>query len=502
MIANRLIITIAAGALVLASCASAEREDNTAEDRQADELGTIPQQPHVAACSGGRWSCFARVRSDTARRIQPFAAPAGYGPAELASAYKLDTTLAPGATIAIVDAFDYPDAESDLAQYRSRFGLPPCTSANGCFQKVNQDGQTSPLPARAPANDDWTVEAALDLDLASAACPHCKLVLVEADDDQGDGLFRAQDGAASLGVTVISNSWGGPEFGGEAEYEAFFHHPGIGIFVATGDNGFNDGGRGPDYPGTSAKVTGVGGTSLVQANNARGWTEGAWHQGGSACSNSIARPSWQGQTACAHKASSDVAAVGDPNTGLAVFNAANGGWIVVGGTSAATPFVAGVFAAYGLGAKDPSFAYQHASRFFDITTGKNGTCGNLLCTAGDGWDGPTGIGTPNGALLGGGGTCTPQCSDQACGDDGCGGSCGACSADQVCSAGQCTGGGDGACAHPVCSAGGELDPACDTCAGEVCAADAFCCDTAWDATCVREVASICQQTCDGGHARR
>jgi hypothetical protein len=495
-------IAMAAGALVLTSCATAEREDDG--DRQADELGSIEQQPHSAVCSGGRFACKARVRTDAQSKIKPFATPSGLGPADLAAAYKLDPSKTSTATIAIVDAFNYPNAESDLATYRSQFGLPPCTKANGCLKIVNQNGATSPLPGNAPANDDWTVEAALDLDLASAACPTCKLVLIEAQDDQGNGLFVSQNAAAAMsGVVVISDSWGGPSDGTDATLDSqFFTHSNVNIFVASGDNGVN---TQPDYPSTSARVVAVGGTSLKKSTTAtRGWTEGAWTGAGSSCSSVTAKPAFQSvvpSAACTKRTASDVSAVADPNTGLAVFNAANGGWIVVGGTSASSPFVAGVYARYGITAtNDASFAYAHAGQFFDITTGKNGSCGGALCNAGAGWDGPTGLGTPNGAALnggGGGGGCTPKCSGKACGDDGCGGSCGTCGSGQTCSpGGVCTTGGN--CSHPICSTGGALTSSCDTCAAKVCAADSFCCSNSWDSICVGEVQSVCAQSCTGG----
>ena len=502
MTAIRSVFMIAASAFVLASCASAERDGADGGDRQVDELAAIPQLAHIGVCSGGRWACLARVRSDETSHIKPFANPAGLGPADLASAYKLDASKAPTVTIAIVDAFHYPNADSDLATYRSQFGLPPCTKANGCFKVVNQNGAASPLPGNSPANDDWTVEAALDLDMASAACPSCKLVLVEAQDDQGTGLFVSQNAAAALpGVVAISDSWGGPSDGSDvSEDSQFFNHPGVAIFVATGDNGNT--GSTPDYPSTSAHVIGVGGTSLVKSTTAaRGWTEGAWSGAGSSCSKLIAKPAFQPQTVCAKRAASDVSAVADPNTGLAVFNAGSGGWIVVGGTSAASPFVAGVYARYGLATNDASFAYQHAAQFFDVTTGKNGSCGTILCNAGAGWDGPTGIGTPNGAVLngsGGGGGCTPSCSGKTCGDDGCGGTCGSCATGETCTPGGTCMAGGGACTHPICSTGAELTPSCDTCAAQICAADSFCCNDSWDATCVGEVASICHETCGGG----
>jgi subtilase family serine protease len=365
-----------------------------------DDSTDVPQMPHVPVCAGGALRCFAHAQLDEATaQIRAFATPQGFGPADLISAYKIETSLHTVGTIAVVEAYNYPAAETDLAHYRAHFGLPPCTSATGCFRKVNQSGGPSPLPGVAPAFDDWTVEAALDLDMASAACPTCKLVLVEADDDVGNGLFLANDGAASLAPTVISNSWGGPEQGSELGLEPHFNHPGIGIFVASGDAGYDEGGAGPSYPSTSAHVTAVGGTTLTRAPTVRGWSEKAWLDGGSSCSKTIPKPTFQTSTACSKRMASDVAAVGDPSTGVAVYNAANGGWVVIGGTSAAAPFVAGVYALYGLGNRRPAFAYANHGAFFDVTTGHNGSCASALCRAGIGWDGPTGVGTPNGAKL-------------------------------------------------------------------------------------------------------
>ena len=489
MTAIRSLLFCSLGAIILAGCASAERE--SANDRNADELGTIPSYPNSQVCNGGTLHCYALLRTESTYATTP----SGFGASDLQAAYKLNTTLGAGATIAIVDAYNYPNAEADLAKYRAQYGLPACTKANGCLKIVNQTGAASPLPGNAPAGDDWTIEAALDLDMASAACPNCKLILVEAQDDQGDGLYIGNDGAATLGATVVSNSWGGPEPTSSTTYETHFTHTGVGYFVSSGDSGYT--GTQSDYPSTSAHVVAVGGTSLVKSTNARGWTEGAWSDAGSACSKNIPKPAYQTSSVCAKRAAADVSAVGDPNTGVAVYHS---GWQVVGGTSASSPFVAGVFALYGLGAVGPSYPYAHATSFFDVTSGKNGTCGTALCNAGAGWDGPTGLGTPNGTNLGGGSTCTPQCSGKVCGDDGCGGSCGTCGSGQSCSAGTCSGGGSGggSCAHPICSTGAELDDACDPCASEVCAADSYCCTNAWDSVCVGEVASVCHQSCGGG----
>jgi hypothetical protein len=357
----------------------------------------------------GRQSCFALKRSgihSVQASLTPQAIPAGvgYGPSQLQSAYGLtsaSTSNGAGRTIALVDAFDYPSAASDLATYRSSAGLP---AAN--FTKVNQNGQTSPLPAAASPSDDWTVEAALDMDMASAICPLCNIVLVEAQDDTSNGLFVAQNTAASK-AGYISNSWGGSESSTETSMDSsdFTHASGIVTTVSAGDSDF-----GVSYPATSPKVVSVGGTSLSTASNSRGWTESVWNttpgsEGtGSGCSAFEAKPSWQAALSlpagCSNRIDNDVAADADPATGVAVFDTfnSNGGWLEVGGTSASSPMVAAMFALGGnAGATPAQDIYQHTSNFFDITSGNDGTCSpTYLCTAGTGYDGPTGIGTPNG----------------------------------------------------------------------------------------------------------
>ena len=367
-------------------------------DRVADgEIAT------AAACTnpGGK-RCFAHIQM----AAQPLDAPAGFGPADLQAAYAIPTALAGHPTIGLIDAYGYDALESDLATYRAQFGLPPCTTANGCLKIINQNGDTSPLPGPPPSGDDWTLETALDVDMASAACPSCNLLVVQADDDKGDGLEVGQGVAAQAGAAVISNSWGGPEQAGVSlsGEETYFDQP-VAVFVAAGDNGYDDGGQGPDYPGTSAHTIAVGGTHLVKDSSARGWTETAWSSGGSACSLSIAKPSYQANTSCNFKATADIAAVGDPQTGMASYDSANGGWSVVGGTSAAAPLVAAIFAATGNGSQTSgSFIMENANKLNDVTAGNNGDCGGgVLCNAGQGWDGPTGYGTPNGKLLVGNG---------------------------------------------------------------------------------------------------
>jgi subtilase family serine protease len=341
-----------------------------------------------------------------AAAISPNAIPSGvgYGPSQLQSAYGLTSASASngaGRTIALVDAYDYPTAASDLAAYRSAAGLP---AAN--FTKVNQNGQTSPLPSPAPASDDWTGEAALDLDMASAICPLCNIVLVEAQDDQGTGLYVAQNTAASM-AGYISNSWGGAESSTDTSSDSsyFTHASGIVTTVSAGDSDY-----GTSYPATSPKVVSVGGTALKTASNSRGWTESVWNttpgsEGtGSGCSSQEAKPSWQAALSlpagCNNRIDNDVAADADPATGVAVYDTSNnnGGWNEIGGTSASSPMVAAMFALAGnAGATPAQDIYQHTGNFFDVTSGNDGTCSpSYLCTAGTGYDGPTGWGTPNG----------------------------------------------------------------------------------------------------------
>ena len=318
-------------------------------------------------------------------------AHAGYTPCDLQSAYALPSSSAgDGQTVAIVDAYDDPKAESDLAVYRAAFGLPPCTTVNGCFRKVNQTGGTT-YPA---ANTGWAEEISLDVDMVSAVCPKCHILLVEASSNSLGNLLIAENEAFALGANVISNSWGSNEFGSETAYDSYFHH-GIPITASTGDAGY-----GVSWPAASTYVTAVGGTSLYGANSARGWSETAWSGAGSGCSAYVVKPSWQNDSGCARRTVGDVSAVADPSTGVATYDSYNEpGWMVFGGTSVAAPIVASTYAlaANGAGITTPGYAYAHAGALFDVTSGSNGNCGgSYLCTAVAGYDGPTGLGTPNG----------------------------------------------------------------------------------------------------------
>jgi subtilase family serine protease len=339
----------------------------------------------------GHAACMALVASGT-KHISAFAGPAGLHPADLISAYKLNPLKGKGQTIAIIDAFDNPNAEKDLKVYRSTFGLKPCTTANGCFRKVNQSGNPSPLP---PTNTGWGLEIALDLDMASAICPKCHILLVEATSNSFANLGAAVNRAAIMGATEISNSYGGGEGGGVA---ANYNHPGIPITVSSGDSGYA---AGPQSPADFNTVTAVGGTTLTTDGSARGWHETVWNGAGSGCSAIIAKPAWQTDANCAKRMISDVSAVADPATGVSVYDTFGfGGFLVVGGTSASAPIIAGVYALKGNGAtiNDASHIYSHTANLFDVTSGSNGSCGgDYRCTGVVGYDGPTGNGTPNGS---------------------------------------------------------------------------------------------------------
>ncbi|MDQ3864041.1 MAG: peptidase S8 [Actinomycetota bacterium] len=329
-------------------------------------------------------------------------APAGYWPGDLQSAYNLATAAAnggTGATIAIVDAFDDPNAESDLGVYRSQFGLPACTTANGCFKKVKLNSSDKPAGrfGGPRANAGWAKEISLDLDMVSAICPNCHILLVEAYNNLTTHLAKAVNYAASQpGVVAISNSYGGTESSSESSWDSYYNHPGMAVTVSSGDSGY-----GVEYPAASPYVTAVGGTTLSRDSSTRGWTETVWNGAGSGCSAYEPALYWQ----TTHHASSnrivvDTAAVADPNTGVAVYVSYQApGWMVFGGTSASSPIIASVYALAGntSSMKDGSYPYGHASSLFDVISGSNGSCGgSYLCTGVSGYDGPTGNGTPNG----------------------------------------------------------------------------------------------------------
>ena len=354
---------------------------------------------HKVACARGNPNgtarCHAHIVTDARGeemngQVTPNAVPSGYGPSDLKSAYNITTNGT--TTIAIVDAQGYPNAEADLAVYRSQYGLPACTTANGCFKKVNQNGVQGSYPT---TDVGWDQEQALDLDMASAMCPGCKIVLVQATSASYANLAAAVRTAAAIpGVTVISNSYGGSE-AGTTTYESAYNQPGKAVTVSTGDSGY-----GVQFPASSPHVIAVGGTNLARASNARGWSETAWTSGGSGCSTVYAKPSFQTDALCTMRVEADVSAVGDPNTGVAVYGPTTrraSGWMVFGGTSVSAPLIGGIYGVTGHTPTGAASIYANKASLNDVTSGSNGSCGGTyFCTAGAGYDGPTGNGTPNG----------------------------------------------------------------------------------------------------------
>jgi hypothetical protein len=361
------------------------------------------------------------VSARSGRLLEGSGERGGYDPADLRAAYKIPATGATGETIAVIDAFGYPDAESDLATYRSRYGLPACTTKNGCFQKVNEHGEEGSYPA---AEANWDGEAALDEDMVSAACPECHILLVEGSGERPAELGESVNTAARLGATIISNSYGYPEdyvaLCGKAhctQYEKDYEHPGTLILASAGDSGYEDAyfeiGLQTNFPASSPSVVAVGGTALSKdPSSSRGWQESVWNEPeleigtGSGCSSAESKPAWQSDTGCSKRTDNDVAAVAAVETGVSV--RIEHSWQVYGGTSVASPLVAGIMAhassaERALGA---DAFYKEPSSLFDVTEGENwdplsstsSECApnEYLCNGEIGYDGPTGLGTPNG----------------------------------------------------------------------------------------------------------
>jgi subtilase family serine protease len=365
----------------------------------------------AAVLPGDHARCFAELRTDLARGLKGVrhdTTPSGYGPSQLQSAYALpSSTNGSGQTVAIVDAYNDPNAASDLSVYRSQFGLPACTTASGCFEQVSQTGSKTKLPKN---NGGWAEEESLDMDMVSAICPNCKIILVEASSATIANLEKAEDEAVALGANIVTNSYGGSEY---AASDPAFSHAGVVIVASAGDDGYAEGSL---QPCSFASVVCAGGTSLTTANNARGWSEVVWNDSygatGSGCSSEVSKPSWQTDKGCTKRSQSDVSFDADPATGVAVYDsyAYEGyeGWLVFGGTSVASPSLASVFALAGNASSlGPSAAQpiwnDAGSGLNSVTSGNNGSCPSTIkyiCTAGTGDDGvysgPAGWGTPNG----------------------------------------------------------------------------------------------------------
>jgi len=383
----------------------------------APRLPSGERQVCPRAQRAGQMQCLSlvRVSAKHSHGVVPQQAVAGYGPAQLQSAYNLTSASANdgvGETVAVVSAYDDPSAVSDLAVYRAEYGLPACntTTGAGCVTKENEQGQPTPLPKPPTGvNLGWETTDSLDLDMVSAICPNCHILLVEATSDLIPDLGPAEDTAATSGAGFVTNSWNSSEYATEGMYDKYFNHAGVAITVASGEYGY-----GTTWPTASPFVTAVGGTTLTQNPDVpRGWTETVWNSSGSGtgtgsgCSLTEAKPAWQtvddsSPTGCLNRTENDVAAVADPATGVAIYT--QGSWTEAGGFSVPAPIIASVYALAGppkAGTYPASYPYQsgHAADLYDVTSGSNGTCEpnrQYLCNAETGYDGPSGMGTPDG----------------------------------------------------------------------------------------------------------
>lgn len=305
-----------------------------------------------------------------------------YCASDLQSAYGLAQAArsgGKGAIVGIVDAYGYPSAASDLAVYRKSMGLSSCGS--GCLRIVNQRGRASQLPKpNADSRDDWRLEQALDLDMVSAICPNCRIVLVQANTNKNADLDAAVNAAAALGASAIVNSYGGKEENGR---DAAYQHAGRAITAGAGD-----GGLGARTPCSYSTVVCVGGTSLVASSSGRGWTERVWRDSGSGCSVYVAKPAWQHVKGCKMRSEVDVSVVADPATGVAVYESAAGGWQQMGGTGVGSAIVAALFALGSSAARAnaPQWIWRHS------VSGAYHHVGS----ASSGYDASGGWGTPNG----------------------------------------------------------------------------------------------------------
>jgi subtilase family serine protease len=419
-------LALGAAGLTFAGSASAATPHLMSAAASAAPSGV--HQDYQRACpvaKPGKMACMVLYRTNVTQKSQRVvdaargaavgaaAAPTGvgFGPSSLQSAYKLpSSTAGSGQTVAIVDAMDDPNAASDLATYRADWGLPAC--GTGCFSKVGQTGSTTSLPP-ASGTTGWATEESLDVDMVSAICPLCHIILVEANSPSDANLGAAVNTAVSLGAGFVSNSYGGTESTSDPTFDTeFYNHPGVAVTASAGDDGF-----GVEYPAASQFVTAVGGTSLSTSTNARGWTETVWGSTaggegtGSGCAKDDAKPSWQTDTGCAKRTNNDVSADANPNTGVAVYDTYDqSGFLEVGGTSASSPMIAATFALAGkpaAGTYPSSYLYKHTASLFDVTSGADGSCSPAyLCTAAAGYDGPTGLGTPDGIAAFSNGTTT------------------------------------------------------------------------------------------------
>ena len=381
-------------------------------DAWPSSLGAFPSTLSAfAACQtqSNQAQCHSQWRSDITvnpNAFTPASQIQGFQPNDLQNAYDVPWHAANEGgdqTIGIVVAYHDPNLSTALNVYRATFGLQKCTSNNGCLTVVwgnsgsgngwGGNGWGGPGNGNTPSfNQGWAIEEELDVEMASAICPNCNILVSEAADAELQNLASAVTLAVNQGATEVSNSYSVPETPDMAQYASAYKANGVPMTVSAGDRGF-----GPGFPATLSTVTAVGGASLVNSNG--NWGEAVWPGTGSGCSTFVQKPSWQSDTGCSNRTVNDVAVVADPGTGVAAYVPYVGGWAVFGGTSVGAPIVAGLYALAENGAyvNNPSILYKHANAFAPVTSRANGTCyPNYLCSGGPGYDGPSGLGMPIG----------------------------------------------------------------------------------------------------------
>lgn len=484
MLPKLVVLALLLAALVSAAAANAGSKQYYAVGKPVCQAPKHPSTAHRATCTALR-RVLVKAGTKGAQAFTPASGAATMGPnfgltpSDIVSAYHLSTSPTAGnnQTVALVDAYNDPNLEADLGVFDSQYSLPACTTLNGCLKVVSQTGSTSTL---AP-NDTtgWSVETSLDVEAVHGACPACHILLVEANSDQNSDLGAAENEAAALGATEISNSFGEPEAGLTPGFQADFDHRGIVITASSGDDGYYDfdflGANGiinqPNIPSSFATVVAVGGTSLYLGQSATRSSETVWNDdgpqavyeanlgfplgaGGGGCSTMFSAAPWQvhqsgySSAGCAGKRLvADVSMVADPITGFDIYDSydcgslecpTTGTWMTIGGTSLSSPLLAASYALSGgsHGVPYPGVTlYGHPSSLYDVTVGGNGVCdgegaaqcpdystngvfdlgagmldcaytptgvpasGTRACDSATGFDGPSGLGTPNSMSL-------------------------------------------------------------------------------------------------------
>jgi subtilase family serine protease len=334
-----------------------------------------------------------------------------FSPLQIRHAYGFDQVANQGAgqVIGIVDAYDDPNVQADLTLFSKQFGLPACTTSNGCFREIFQGNK------RPAANANWSVEIALDVEWAHAVAPQATILLVETSSNSFGNLLAGVDLAVGNGASVVSMSWIVGEFSGESGYDNHFASNGVTFVAASGDNG-----TGVAYPASSPYVVAVGGTTLILDSHGNYQSETAWTGSGGGLSSFEHEPLFQAQFRIPYDARGtrgvpDVAYNANPSTGFAVYDSfginGSSGWLQVGGTSAGSPQWAALIAianslraasrkAHLSGIHTPIYAIAKSagSNFLGVNYGTNGNCG-VMCSAGAGFDYVTGLGTPQSNVL-------------------------------------------------------------------------------------------------------